>query len=204
MTVANPASFFDALRGTLFTPSLTQSEVNGCNVILDAMAGEPLGWTAYALATAFHETAGTMQPIQEYGGNAYYTRLYDVTGAYPQRAIQNGNTEPGDGIKYCGKGFVQLTWKNNYARAGREIGVDLIDHPELAMAPNIAAQVLRRGMTEGWFTARKFNDYLPASGPAALGQFVMARRIINGLDRANLVADHAEHFQSALQAGGWE
>jgi putative chitinase len=203
LSLANPAAFFDALRQGLLGPTLTAEEVAGCNAILTAMEGSPLSWTAYALATAYHETASTMKPIREYGGPTYFTRMYDVAGARPQMAIANGNSCAGDGPKYCGRGYVQLTWKNNYKRAGEKCGVDLVAYPDKAMQPDIAAKIMRQGMTEGWFTGKGFDDYLPSKSEATRGMFIAARRIINGTDRALQVADHAVKFQSALEAGGW-
>lgn len=203
MTLANPAEFFEALRQGLLGPTLSATEVDGCNVILKAMEGAGLSWTAYALATAFHETASTMQPIREYGGPTYFTRMYDVSGARPKMALANGNTCAGDGPKYCGRGYVQLTWKNNYARAAKECGVDLVLNPDHAMRPDIAAKIMRSGMEKGWFTGKGFADYLPHTGRAERAGFTNARRIINGTDRAAQIADHALKFQSALEAGGW-
>lgn len=197
------AAFFADLRKGLLGPTLDQDEVSGCEAVLDAMAGLPLSWCAYALATAYHETAHTMQPIREFGGPKYLTRMYDVTGARPALARQMGNTEPGDGVKYCGRGLVQLTWKVNYAKAGAKIGVDLVNHPDRAMVPANAARIMREGMVEGWFTGKRLKDYLP--GPrGTLAQYQAARRIINGTDRAALIAGYAMQFEAALVKGGWE
>jgi putative chitinase len=204
VSLSLPVAFFDALRKGLLGPTLTGEEVNGCNAVLTAMEGCPLSWTAYALATAYHETASTMQPIREYGGQTYFTRMYDVGGARPQTCIANGNTCAGDGPRYCGRGYVQLTWKNNYARAGRECGVDLVAYPDKALDPNIAAKIMRRGMEEGWFTGKKFADYLPSVGRATSGQYSRARYIINGSDKAQQIAGHAKSFEDALVAGGWK
>lgn len=203
MTLANPAAFFDALRTSLLGPTLSAEEVDGCNAILKAMEGSPLAYTAYALGTAYHETASTMKPIREFGGPTYFTRLYDVTGVRPQLAASMGNTCAGDGPRYCGRGYVQLTWKNNYARAAKECGVDLVNHPDMAMRPDVAAKIMRQGMDEGWFTGKKFSDLLPAKGEASRAAFVAARKIINGNDRADKIAEHALDFQRALLAGGW-
>lgn len=203
MSLANPSAFFDVLRAGILGPTLSAEEVDGCNAVLKAMEGAPLSWTAYALATAYHETASTMKPIREYGGPTYFTRMYDVTGTRSQMAIANGNTCAGDGAKYCGRGYVQLTWKNNYARAGTECGVDLVTNPDIAMRPNIAAKIMRHGMERGWFTGKGFSDYLPRSGHADRAAFTNARRIINGTDRAAQIAEHALKFQTALEAGGW-
>jgi putative chitinase len=202
MTITNPAAFFDNMRAGLLGPTLSATEVDGCNAILEAMEGMPLAWTAYALATSYHETASTMQPIKEYGGQTYFSRMYDVSGARPKMAIANGNTCAGDGPKYCGRGYVQLTWKNNYAKAGQRCGVDLVQYPDKAMQADVAAKILRHGMNEGWFTGKKFADYIPQKRAERL-HFTNARRIINGTDKAAQIADHAMKFQAALEAGGW-
>jgi putative chitinase len=203
MSLGKPGDFFKAMRAGLLGPDLTQSEVDGCNAILAAIADLPLSHAAYCLATAYHETASTMKPIREYGGPTYFTRMYDVAGARKELAIANGNTCAGDGPKYCGRGYVQLTWKNNYKRAGDKLGVDLVANPELAMQPDIAAKIMRYGMAEGWFTGKKLGDHLPVNGRATEAQYTAARRIINGVDRAELVAGHALKFEEALIAGGW-
>ena len=203
MTLATPSAFFAAMRTGLLGPTLAATEVDGCNAILKAMEGCPISWTAYALATAFHETASTMQPIKEYGGPTYFTRMYDVSGARPKMAIANGNTCAGDGPRYCGRGLVQLTWKSNYKRAGDQCGVDLVANPDLAMRPDIASKIMRAGMVGGWFTGKGMADYLPLKTRADRKQFTDARRIINGTDRAAQIADHALKFQVALEAGGW-
>jgi putative chitinase len=126
--------FARARAGKLLGPTLTQSEVDGCTAILDAMMGAPLAYVAYALATAYLETAHTMQPIEEFGGPAYFFRMYDKAGNRPAVAAQLGNTMPGDGVKYHGRGYVQLTGRANYSKATAKLGVDLVNHPELAWA----------------------------------------------------------------------
>lgn len=196
-------AFFDHCRRGVMGPTLDGDEVSGAEAILDAMAGAPLSWTAYALATAWHETAHTLQPIREFGGPAYLRRMYDVEGQRPDLARKMGNTNPGDGVRYCGRGYVQLTWRVNYRKAGEALGYPLEGNPELAMRRDIAAQILRRGMTEGWFTGRKFADWLPKVGTADRPAFVSSRKIINGSDKADLIATYALQFQAALVAGGW-
>lgn len=174
--------FFDDIRRTLFR-KLSQKQVEGTKVILDEWERRELTdprWLAYILATAYHETAHTMQPICEYGrgkGRAY------------------GKRDPATGHIYFGRGFVQLTWKRNYAKAGREIGVDLVNHPDKALEPGIAAAILIEGMVDGWFTTHKLSDYFGETS-----DWINARRIVNGLDRAELIAGHAAKFHDALTA----
>jgi len=200
----SPSKFFASCRMGIMGPTLDNKEVSGANAILDAMLGLPIAWCAYALATAWHETAHTMQPIKEYGGDKYFTRMYDITGNRPTLAMRMGNTTPGDGPKYCGRGYVQLTWKSNYQKASEKLGIDLVGNPDFAMDLNVAADILRHGMRNGWFTGKSFQTYLPASGPATAAQFQAARRIINGVDKSALIAGYAVEFQKALQAGEWE
>src|SRR4051812_960412 len=107
------AQFFEDVREDIFHGHMKQSQVDGMNTILDAWEKSrftDIRWLAYMLGTAFHETADTMQPIHEYGGPAYFTKMYGPEGANPARARSMGNVNPGDGIKYCGRGYVQLTW----------------------------------------------------------------------------------------------
>ena len=196
-------AFFDLCRRGVMGPTLDQNEVSGSEAILSAMDGAPISHCAYALATAWHETAHTMQPIAEFGGDRYFTRLYDIKGDRPEMARLYGNITPGDGVRYRGRGYVQLTWKANYAKAEKETGHPLISKPDLAMRPDIAALVMRKGMDEGWFTGKAFKHYLPEHGLATREQFIGARRIINGTDKAGLIADYAIAFQGALRGADW-
>lgn len=197
------AKFFAECRRTVMGPTLDQDEVTGAEAIITALDGLPLSWVAYALATAWHETAHTMLPCKERGGPAYFTRMYDIHGQRPAVARQLGNTQPGDGARFAGRGYVQLTGRTNYAKAGAKVGADLVADPDRAMEPEIAATILRVGMVDGWFTGRGFRSCLPDRGKATAGQFAAARRIINGTDKANLIAGYAIDFQRALEAGGW-
>lgn len=199
-----PRKFFDHARNGILAPTLSEDEVSGCIAILEAMQGLPKAWVAYALATSFHETAHSLQPIKEFGGNSYFFRRYDIQGQNPRLARQLGNTQPGDGVKYAGRGYVQLTGRANYQRASIKLGVDLVGNPDLAMDRGVAADILRHGMREGWFTSKSFQSYLPAAGLATAAQFQAARRIINGTDKAALIANYAVEFQKALVAGEWE
>lgn len=186
--LSDAAAFFDAVRRSPpLGPGLSQDEVDGCVAVLGACVGWPASWAAYALATAVHETAGTLKPIREYGKG--HGRPYGVPDASGQ-------------IPY-GRGYVQLTWPANYAKADAELGLNgaLIADYDLALDPAIASKILVRGMDEGWFTGKALQNYLPPV--ATRDAFKQARRIINGTDKADLIAGYAETFQAALQAGGW-
>lgn len=168
--------FFERIRVALFH-HMDQSQVDGCNALLTASEGLPLTWRAYLLATAFHETARTMQPIAEYGKGK--GRPYGKPGKYGQAQY--------------GRGYVQLTWDANYEKADAALGLQgaLLKDFNLALRPDIAAKIAIRGMTEGWFTGKSFMNYLP-------GDYVHARRIINGMDKAETIAGYAKRFEDAL------
>lgn len=208
----SPAAFFDHVRAAdLLGPTLTGSEVLGLNAILTACAGWPLSYTAYALGTAYLETASSMLPIKERGGDAYFKRMYDIEGLRPAKAKELGNLKPGDGAKYAGRGYVQLTGKNNYKKADTKLRArkmlrtheSLIDAPDLAMRPDLAAAIMRFGMEEGWFTGRKMSTYLPTDRGGNQVEFKKARAIINGSDRDDDVASYAAHFRDGLTKGEW-
>jgi putative chitinase len=203
--------FYDFLRGNkMLGPKISEDEFSGCDAILKACtrASWPISFTAYSLATTFLETAATMQPIPERGGSAYFHKMYDIQGARPAKARELGNLSPGDGARYRGRGYVQLTGKTNYAKATAKLqalglNVDLVAEPDRALEPEIAAAVMVLGMQEGWFTGRKLSDDLPTRGPASLSQFKASRDIINGRDKDDEIAAFAIDFQTALQAGGY-
>ena len=200
--LANPGAFFAHLKtAQVLGPTLDQGEVDGLNAIL-AACGEA-GWgprfTAYALATADRETAGTMKPIKEYGGDHYFWKRYDIAGQNPQLARRLGNTIAGDGVRFAGRGYVQITGRANYVKAGTKLGVDMVESPELALRPDIAAQIMIKGMSEGWFTGKKLADYITADKC----DFVNARRVINGLDCSKEIAAEAYRYLAALAVGTW-
>ena len=196
------AAFFAVLRGTNLRHQ-RPAQVEGTVMLLEKLAGLRASWVAYALATTWHETAATMQPILEHGGPAYFKRMYDKDGQRPHVARALGNTMPGDGALFAGRGYVQLTGRTNYERAAKATGYPLVGNPDLAMRADIAAEILRAGMLEGWFTGRKFSTALP-DAVASREQFRNARRIINGTDRADKIAGYALDFQAALIGGGWK
>lgn len=181
------AKFYSAVRATVLGPTLEQNEVDGCEAVLDAMAGAPLAHCAYALATAAWETNRTMQPVRE---------AYWLSEAWRQKNLRYW--------PWYGRGYVQLTWKANYEKADAELdlGGTLLANADRAMEPRIAAMVMRRGMVEGWFTGHTLARHLPAR-LGTVKQFESSRRIINGTDKAHPIALIACDFQDALVAGGW-
>ncbi len=192
VALSTPAPFFTHLRNGLLGPKLDESEIEGVNALLAACEGWRTSWTAYALATAYHETNATMQPVRE---------AYWLSEAWRKKNLHYW--------PYYGRGYVQLTWLDNYKRADKALalGGAMLTNLDLAMRPDIAAKVMREGMVAGWFAKDKSGVHsLARHLPADLGtldQFKEARRIINGVDDNLLIARHALQFQAALAAGGW-
>jgi putative chitinase len=215
MTI-NRAAFFAAVRSSLFGGRLNGGQVQGLDALLDTAPAEmPLEHLAYCLATAFHETNETMQPVVE---NLNYTTAARIRAVWPTRFpteasakpfVKNpqklankvyggrmGNTGANDGWTYRGRGFVQITGKDNYERAGKKLLTDLVKSPELATHCGTAASILYAGMAEGWFTGKKLSDYFRHG----LTDPYNARRIVNGLDRASDIAGYYHKFLAALEA----
>lgn len=185
-------SFFRVLRAGLLGPTLEPQEVAGVNAILAACEGQPLSWVAYSLATAYHETNATMQPVRE---------AYWLSEAWRKKNLRYW--------PHYGRGYVQLTWDYNYEKADRQLGLkgSLIANPDRALEADIAAMIMRQGTEKGWFAGDKVGRHTLARHlPARLGtleQFRGARRIINGVDDDLLIARHALQFQTALLSGSW-
>lgn len=179
----NRKQFFDSIRLSIFGGSLNQKEVQGLETILkewEAQKLTDLRYLAYMLATTYHETAHTMQPVAEYGKG---------------KGRKYGVPDPVTGQTYYGRGYVQLTWKFNYESMSKVTGVDLVNNPDLAMDEKIATKILFYGMLHGSFTGKKLSDYFNDLST----DWIKARRIINGLDKANLIADYAEKFYNTLK-----
>lgn len=90
--------------------------------------------------------------------------------------------------------YVQITGRNNYTNWGKKLGIDLVGNPELAERPEIAAKILVGGMNEGSFTGKGLDDYINGSKT----DFVGARRIVNGTDKASTFAATAQKIMAAM------
>lgn len=134
---------------------------------------------AYVLATAEWETNKTFQPVEE----AYWVPKAE---AWRKRNLRY--------YPYHGRGYVQLTWKNNYQKYADLLGVDMVNQPELACVPRHACFILVHGFRIGTFTGRRITDYIDETRC----DYVNARRCINALDRAHDIARLAERHALAL------
>lgn len=192
---------YDVIR-PLFSGRLTQGQVNGIETILAGTEGLPREHRAYLLATAYHETATRMQPIKETVMPHHSdTKPSDATVVSRlERAWEQGRLKwvkvpywrfDQTGNSWFGRGLVQITHRDNYAKAGLRLNVDLLGDPNRALNPEVSTRILVRGCCEGWFTGKKLDDYLP-------GDYVGARRVVNGTDRAQEIAAYARTFEMAL------
>ncbi|MDE1159323.1 MAG: hypothetical protein PW791_13845 [Neorhizobium sp.] len=203
--------FFASLRQSLFAGHLSPAQVEGLTAILDgyerhrtkvsstvpeAVSRNRL---AYIFATAYHETARRMQPVRETlaASDAEAIAILD-------RAYRNGRLgsvkspywrRDSAGRTWLGRGFVQLTHRRNYTALSALTGVDLVEDPARAMEMATAVAILVEGMAAGSFTGRRLADDI-AEGRC---DFIGARKVINGTDRAALVAAYAKAFAAALQ-----
>ena len=130
-----------------------------------------------AIATTAIETASTFRPVRE---------AFWLSEDWRRRNLRY--------YPYYGRGFVQITWKNNYEKYSKLLGVDLVNNPDLAMEPGIALFILVHGFKTGTFTGRKISDYINRGQT----DFVNARRCINGRDHADDIARLADKFLRAL------
>ena len=192
--------FFDSYRSR-FGP-LTQNLVDALEFLLTQIENDArFGVTetdrrqlAYCLGTFKWETAHTMSPIDEHGGPKYFNSRYG-----PQTKVGKmlGNKQVGDGALFHGRGYVQLTGRNNYAKAKALTKVDLIADPDRAKEPELAYQIAIQGMIDGWFTGRKLSQFIK-DGQSP--DYENARTIINGHDKAANIADIARRFSEVLLA----
>lgn len=200
--IEDMAAFFGNARQTLFAGTLSQPQVDGINRLVKALGAyggdDPRFWAA-DLATSYLETGRKMQPIPEEGGDAYFFRMYDKDGDRPTVAAELGNTEPGDGVKFHGRGDVQNTGRRNYQFWQDRLGLPLVENPDLILTePGVSARILIEGCRLGTFTGKKHADYLTATST----DFRNDRRVVNGTDRAAEYAFICERWLKALQSGG--
>lgn len=175
---------------SLFGGKMKPTQLAGINAILDEWIRAKLKderWLVYILATTFHETDRTMQAIEEYGkgkGKKYGKKVkYDGTPyTFPNKI-------------YYGMGHPQLTWYDNYEKFGKLLNLPLLEQPELMLDNHISARVMILGMSKGLFTgvglSRYFND--TKDDP------INARRVVNVLDKASLIAGYYNDILKAIK-----
>lgn len=190
--MVNRKFFFDYVRVHLFAGKMKPSQVDGMEFILHHWDGSgwlDTRWLAYMLATTYHETRATMQPIPEdgKGKGREYGKLYAKVGPRSKQYVKNNNI-------YYGRGLVQITWQENYAKFEKLTGQELVRNPDLALDATTSIMIMFAGMAKGLFTGKKLSDYFQGEKTDWVG----ARKIINGTDRAQQIAVHAKHFYAAI------
>lgn len=194
-------NFFDTVRETLFDGSMNQGQVHGMEAMLrewEAQKLTDLRWLAYILATAYHETARTMQPIAEFGkGKGYDYGKKLKMGAGKGKRIPYSLPDK----LYYGRGHTQNTWYENYQRLTKAAATqgknwDFLNNPELLlqMEPSIWATYF--AMQVGLYTGKKLKDYFNDTKE----DWINARKIINGLDKAQLISGYGKKFMAGLRA----
>lgn len=205
--IRNPTTFFSYIRRAPFGGRLTQGQIDGINAILaeSQKRGTSDEDTAYMLATAFHETGGKMQPVRE---NLNYTKAATIRKTWPSRFANDasakpyvgqpqklankvyggrlGNTEPNDGWFYRGDGLPQITGKGNFRKFGVMPGMNL----------QTSVRVMFDGMTKGMFTGKKLGDFFGNGANDPVG----ARAVVNGTDKAKLIAGYHKNFLDSILA----
>lgn len=124
---------------------------------------------AYILATAWHETR--LRSIREIRAKEG-TKVWKMQQKYWHTGFQ-------------GRGLPQLTGRANYEKFGRLLGVDLVRYPDKMLDVEIGAEVLVMGMVKGYFTKHPLSEFFP---PEGVGDYWNARRTVNGVFHADLVA----------------
>lgn len=180
----NRKRFFDAVRPMMPGGKFSQVQVDRINAVADGLEASNLRLRdkAYVLATAHHES-DYWRALEEYASGSAYEGRTDL-----------GNTKPGDGKRFKGRGLVMITGRSNYSDWSSRLGVDFVNNPEWVSDLEYAVPILIDGMTLGTFTGRKLSHYFTDTKT----DFQNARRIVNALDRADLIASHAAKFLAAL------
>jgi predicted chitinase len=181
--------FYAAVRrrdAGLFGTSLSQPQVDRLEAILTRLDAKriELPQAAYILATGYHES-DRFRTMEEYASGAAYEGRADL-----------GNTQSGDGRRFKGRGFVQITGRRNYTDWAKRLGIDLVGNPALAARLDHATTILIDGMMLGTFTGKKLPDYVAG----VKKDYVNARRVVNGTDRSGLIAGYAKSFDSVSVA----
>jgi hypothetical protein len=132
---------------------------------------------AYLLATTEHETAGTWQPVRE---------AFWLSEEWRKKNLRY--------YPYYGRGYVQITWEFNYRRYQDLLGLPLLKQPDLVMRPDVSLYILVHGSKHGVFTGLKIDDFINATKT----DYFNARKVINGLDRADSIAELARQWEKKI------
>jgi putative chitinase len=197
----NRIAFFNRLRTHNLYTKLNQGHVDGFNAILDEWECNPLNTDlrqlAYILGTIYHEVDKTMQPIEEYGkgrGKDYGKKLKYGNG--PGKRIPYVRPDH----LYYGRGLTQNTWYEIYQKLSQSakakaMGWDFLNNPSLLLTLKPSAWASIYAMTTGLYTGKKLSNYFNLK----VCNWKEARRIVNGLDKASLIAVYAKKFYECVK-----
>jgi hypothetical protein len=184
----NRKIFFDALRAR-FPSGIKVDQVTRIAAILDGLEKRKvsLKHAAYILGTAHHETGAFVYMREIWGPTPVQLRY--------EGRHDLGNTQRGDGKKFLGRGFIQITGRRNYTMWARRLGVDIVANPQLTERLDLATIILIDGMIEGTFTGKKLADFR---------DYKQMRRVVNAMDRSDRIAIYAREYEQALIASQYD
>ena len=190
-TLDNPAGLIGRLKVTLqpdFEFRRKQSAANrvaSAAAIIQAAQDRQLtkAQIAYVLATAEHES-DSFNTLEEYSKGDQYDGRADL-----------GNTQPGDGVRFKGRGYVQLTGRLNYTKYTEKTGLELVKLPIILMnRAALSVFVIVDGMMHGVYTGRRLDQFVNNQKQ----DFFNARQVVNGHDRADKIAAQADDWLKSL------
>lgn len=162
--------------------SLDSKEISAIDEFIDYVdaniAKMQMNQWAYFFATVFHETNATFLPVRE---------AYWISEDWRKKNLRY--------YPYYGRGFVQITWLKNYQYYSKTMGEDFVKFPDLMMVAKYSFRSSLDGFMNGTFTGKKISDYVNKDKT----DYVGARRVINGTDKAQLIAKYAQLFEAVLR-----
>lgn len=194
----NRIAFINRLKtNQLYANPLLKGQQDGLMAMIDEWEARRLTdirWLAYILATVYHETGRTFQPIEEWGkgyGRPYGKKL--KYGGGPNKRVPYDKPDQ----LYYGRGHTQNTWFEIYEKLTKanKNGWDFLNEPDLLLTMKPSVWATFHGMLTGLYTGKKLSDYFNSTTE----DWVNARRIINGTDRAELIALYAKRFLECLK-----
>ena len=192
--IASISTLKEKLEFVVFDFSTRESTINEIKMECRRQGLKLNAQIAYVLATTQWETAQTFRPVRE---SYWWDNQYGFEKAEKMR---QSHANIGRYFPYYGRGYVQITWRTNYEKYSKILGIDLVNNPDLALQPETALFILVHGFKTGTFTGRKISDYIDQSK----ADFLEARRCINGLDKNKEIAAIAQDFLCQLNAEGTE
>ena len=199
-------TFFAYARRAPFGGRLSQGQIDGMNALFRCWASHKITGSdnnrllAYILASVFHETGGRMLPVRETLASTDAGAIAALEKAWKAGRLLQVKTpywrKDKDGKSWFGRGDIQLTHKRNYEKLGKRINVDLVGNPALALDLDISAEIAIVGMLEGLFSGRKLTEFFNFKADNPIG----ARAVVNGTDKAKLIAGYYKSFLDALEA----